>query len=210
MNSYPTNVCVHGNGFIQISLGGLRETRIHIWDDELMELTQKVNTQWHDHRFGFSSTVLRGALRQQEIDFFPVFSAERDSWSRWQATGERQANGNRPLVKQPRHYRRSIRNQFVVAQGSSYSMPSREIHRSIPLVSPTVTLFTKTQVLPEDDWMASVYCPRGHQPDQEYDRFQIPFDKLLRHHIWPALRGTPLESVTKEDIFRYAPVEKAA
>jgi hypothetical protein len=191
-NGYPENVRVHGNGFIQIDLGGSPETRIHIWTEGLKRLTQNVNTQWHNHRFGFVSAVLRGCLRQEEMKFHVQDGGD---WRKWQVVGARTGTGNRRLAVQPDSYIMDLETVLMVTAGEVYSMRPRLYHRSVPWSKTVVTLFTKTQVIPDDKYQASVFCKAGLEPDQKYDRRQIPFYDLLHEHIIPALKGTPLEKM---------------
>lgn len=201
---YPDNVCVHGNGFVQVSLGGdPHETRVHVWHPELPDC-QHVNTQTHNHRFGFTSTVLRGTVHQEELaveslDCVPRLGAQtRDDgkgWTLWTAGEDRLPTGNRPLVQQPGRYGVDCRHDFYIFEGQSYSMAPGEFHRTIPALDGlVVTLLTKTRVWPTDDFQASVMCREGSQPDQEYDRFQVPWSDLARI-ITDALKGTPFDGV---------------
>lgn len=195
MNGYPDNVCVHGNGFVQISLGGNpHETRIHVWHKDLPDC-QHVNTATHDHRFGFNSTVLRGVVEQEELAVVRgPFAGKAGRWTKWTAGKERLATGNRPLVKQDGLHHVEIAKHFARGAGHSYSMPERMFHRTTPLTDIAVTLMTKTAVLPTDRFQASVLCHSDREPDQEFDRFQIPFDELEPILI-DALVGTPFEGL---------------
>lgn len=200
--SYPENVYVHGNGFVQIKLmddgAGLnreREARIHIWHPSLMKLTQNVNTRIHNHRFGFISTVLRGSLDNYEVIWWVKASPlADDTYEWWIARDDRLATGNRPLVQ----YRDGwfgvrLMAPTTVEQGESYVVEPKIWHYTEPLTEYVVTLMTKTHVIPESEFKASVFCRVGRQPDQTFDRRQIPWgnlEKLIR----AALEGTPFET----------------
>ena len=193
-NQYPENVCVHGNGFVQISLGGTPETRIHIWAPRLAEITQNVNTQWHNHRFGFVSTVLRGRMKNQLMEFNMVgrhpSPFNGPTYHRWEAKGDRLPSGNRPLVRKPWNYRMEPSAEHVVEAGQSYHMSPIAYHRTVPMTPYVTTLMTKCQVIPIEEFTASVMCKHGQEPDQDFDRFQIPWDEL-RQMISDGLDGTP-------------------
>ncbi len=194
MNGYPDNVCVHGNGFVQVSLGGdPHETRVHVWHPGLPDC-QHVNTQTHNHRFGFTSIVLRGAVRQEVLLVRPN-NDDADAWTMWTAGEHRLPTGNRPLVQLSGRYSVGCSVDLYVHEGSSYSMAPSDFHRTTPVGDGVaVTLMTKTRVWPTDEFQASVMCREGSKPDQDYDRFQLPFDRLDAI-IKDALIGTPFEGV---------------
>ena len=193
MTDYPDNVCVHGNGFVQVSLGGdPHETRLHVWHPRLTTLCQRVNTQTHNHRFGFHSAVLRGAVRQEELSVYPN---DDGGWSMWTAGPDRLPTGNRPLLRQPGRFGVRLGTSFVVHAGRSYDMPPRMFHRTTPMTSVAVTLMTKTEVLPADEFQASVLCGADLEPDQAYDRSQIPWPELERM-LTSCLESTPFEGLT--------------
>lgn len=202
-HGYPSNVNVHGNGFIQIDLGGSPETRIHIWDQKLKYMCQKVNTDHHNHRFGFVSLILHGQIEQHELMFSRVadedFLSDAPRWTRWEADGNRTATGNRMLVERPGDFVLMNRTALPQIEGNFYIMPPVDYHHTELLSERAVTLLTKTVVLPEDEFQASIMCLKGSQPDQSYNRYQIPWDQLLSEHIQPALAKTPF---AKAEIFR--------
>ena len=201
-NGYPENVYVHGNGFVQIDLGGRPETRVHIWTRGLWQLCQNVNTQIHDHRFGFVSAVLKGALVNQLIEPFPDLNGH---YRKWQAEGERTETGNRRLAPIGNlHTLRPLAPDHVVGAGNIYSMPPAMFHRSLPLTPHVVTLMTKTLVIPEDQFQASIMCEAAKEPDQAWDRRSMPWTQLMHEHILPALAGTPFDVQDPAvDIFRW-------
>jgi hypothetical protein len=191
MTEYPSNVCVHGNGFVQVSLGGdPHETRIHVWHPSLPSRTQKVNTSTHNHRFGFTSTVLRGTVMQQELRIY--FDAKHGTWTKWTAGEDRLPTGNRELVKQYGAFRVEELEPFQISAGGSYSMGPVFFHRTVPVTPVAVTLMTKTKVIPANIFQASVLCHWHSEPDQEYSRFQMPWPGL-EAILMECLRGTPFD-----------------
>lgn len=201
-NGYPDNVYVHGNGFVQIDLGGQPEHRIHIWTRGLFQQAQNVNTQIHDHRFGFVSSVVKGALVNQSIEPFPDANGR---YRKWQAEGERAETGQRRLVPVGGlHSIMPLGPDHVVAAGNIYAMPPKMFHRSIPLTPFVVTLMSKSAVIPTEEFQASVMCEAAKEPDQTWDRRSIPWMQLLSEHITPALAGTPYDIQDPAvDIFRF-------
>lgn len=195
MSEYPANVCVHGNGFVQISLGGMPETRIHIWHKDLPDC-QHVNTQVHDHRFGFVSTVLRGVQVNNLIETFFCFLPENvdQEWEKWTAAPGRLITGNRPLVKQPGTFGLQSVGESEYHPGEAYNMVPRVYHVTKPGAPITVTLMTKTHIIPEEEFQASVLCRKGQEPDQEFDRFQVPWLEL-RDIMTDALDETPFKGL---------------
>lgn len=197
---YPDNVYVHGNGFIQVSLGGAPETRLHIWPRSLVGQCQKTNTQWHNHRFGFMSTVVSGILANTWALFEEVPASDpTGDWDRWEATGERGPLGNRPLMRQPGFFSKRLDCTDTINVSSSYVMWPVKYHRSEPVTEFAVTLMTKTEEYPADVFQASIMCAGGTEPDNTWDRRAIPFDRLNQQYIVPALAGTPFAHA---DIFR--------
>lgn len=196
---YPSNVCVHGNGFAQIALakgfrGSERETRIHVWHPALKELTQKVNTQIHNHRFGFVSTVMRGVAKHIEI--LPRFAQDcdiGDVYHQWRATGDRLPTGNRALERVSNQLWTLRRmSPVMIRPFGSYAMRPGDFHTTVSETPILVTLMTKTVVHPTEHLQASVFCRKGTEPDQDFDRFQIPWEDL-RSMLRLALDGTPFE-----------------
>lgn len=200
MNSYPKNVSVHGNGFIQISLGGRLESRIHIFDYRLYEMTKEVNTRIHNHRFAFTSTCLKGTFLNH-VYSFEERDKERGSWREWRAqAGPRNKTGNRQLVLQLGAFVRKTQLSHKITRGQQYFTPTHLFHESEPTSDVVVTLITKTEVLPENSFQASVMCKLGTEP-QDWDRFSIPWEELLHEYILPALEGTPFEDSKLSAIF---------
>lgn len=199
MNGYPSNVCVHGNGFVQVSLGGQPETRIHIWHRDLPDC-QHVNTATHNHRFGFFSSVLKGSVVQEELSVLRQYSVPTTftdrvtPWELWTAGPQRLPTGNRPLVKQEGLYTVGVFNTKYVSRSLSYSMEARNFHRTTPQTDVAVTLMTKTAVLKSSEFQASVLCKQGLEPDQEFDRFQLRWPELSAI-ITDALQCTPFQDV---------------
>jgi len=167
---YPKNVCVHGNGFVQIVLSGdPHETRLHIWHPALTARTQTVNTKTHNHRFGFHSAVLRGSVLQTRLDVQP----SNGPWTKWVAGPDRLPTGNRALVKQPGKFTVTIPLIYPVSVLCTYKMSPGDFHRTTPITDIAVTLMTKTKIIPATVFQASVLCRDGLEPDQEYDRSSI-------------------------------------
>ena len=195
-NPYPPNVIVHGNGFVQIKIAEgpyERETRLHIWHPELTELTQNVNTQIHDHRFGFVSTVLKGIQENIGIqDDLGLANVESNRYRRWFAKGDRLSTGNRPLVCSPCSYTVLKIVSHYYTPGQSYIMKPKIFHLTNPITEVVVTLMNKTVVLPDHE--ASVFCKVGQEPDQDFDRRQIPWEHL-ETLIKGCLEDTPFENV---------------
>jgi len=193
--NYPSNVVVHGNGFVQIVLADgpyERETRLHIWHPELTELTQNVNTQIHDHRFGFVATVLKGEQHNTQVSWRKgVARIEPHNYRRWFASGERLDTGNRPLVCDEFPYEVMNKRIYFIGAEESYTMYPRNFHVTKPGTDVVVTLMNKTIVL--TDYKASVFCKWGQEPDQEFDRRQIPWDHL-ETLIKGCLKETPFEN----------------
>ena len=156
---------VHGNGFIQLDLTD--RVRAHFWG--LKEIPrQTVSTQIHDHKFGFTSHVLKGALRQFEYRIVP----EPDGFSsRYQphiARMRHQADTALEPFCKPINL--TPANSFDIFAGQHYAMTTDAIHETVPLM-PTVSVIRKdAPTLAQGGHAPLVYVPVGLIPDGDFDR----------------------------------------
>lgn len=122
----------HPNGFVKLPLGVVTHSEqrlfLHVW------LTGVEDTQAHDHRWDFSSTVLGGALYNTVLEVAPADDA--------QTAGAGQGSTHRVVRYQPqrggfrfdaRHERQvhvAVRHTRVVVAGEHYGMSALTFHRA--------------------------------------------------------------------------------
>lgn len=170
---YPHDICVHGNGFIQVPWQGRPGVRVHIWHPELAAQRQTVSTTIHDHRWNFRSLVLYGHLVNRR---YVVSPSEHGAYDVYRADGPRLPNGNRYLArvgsvsvtqKGPDYYR----------AGSTYSMRAGEFHETLPSRPGDllVTAMTKVAIVRRT---CRVLCRRDEEPDQDFSRYQVPWSEV--------------------------------
>jgi hypothetical protein len=165
-----TGIRVHGNGFLQIDVG--EGERIHVFGHPGIP-RQKVSTPIHNHRFGFTSTVLKGCLVNLTWAFCPdrtyrathqgyVARVRHDEDTQLEPIGDGGAL--------------SLLRTEVILPGRRYSMLPRQFHQSLA-DEPTVTHMHKTEVA---DIEPTVLCRRGMSPDNNFDRYDLDEPALWR------------------------------
>lgn len=159
---------VHGNGFIQLDLSD--GTRLHVWDYAIPR--QKVDTQKHDHAFGFESKVICGTLinvaydiHESKTGFYMIHTPQRQEGTedtKLMPTGERVNVG--------------YWHEHLIPTGKSYSCEPQTFHETYHR-GLTATIIKKTQRL---DIEPRILVPFGKEPDNEFDRDSFDPDTL-----WP-------------------------
>ncbi len=169
-------VSLHGLGFLQVKLGGGQ--RLHVWHPDLPRRQCFEHSQVHDHRFGFSSTVLKG---MQINDVFAVFDGLRNAMPgpthiAYLHEGARLSTGNRPWIPRERLWVGHVSRELV-DEGMTYHMLPRVFHSTTPGGNGKVaTLMTKT--LEEPIGGARSLCEIGVTPDVDFDRSQMSQDDM--------------------------------
>lgn len=156
----------HGNGFIQLDVDVAGVRRFHFWGDPRIP-RQRVYHGVHDHRFGFTSTVLAGRMLNVEYKLeytdagrYGVFEVKREADSE-----------NTKLVKQLRntkgdHVKLWNPRVEVIEAGESYTMFPRDFHESLT-PEPTITFLEKTSTTKNNP---RVLVPARCGPDNEFHR----------------------------------------
>ncbi len=166
-------ITLHGLGFIQVQMPG--NQRIHVWHPDLPRRSSYPHCAIHDHRFGFTSRVMVGFLRN--IVYDTISPADRthpealkcNYYNTFLHEGERTAAGNRPWQQDDRIPLIEIEN-YIVGPGQEYEMPAYVYHQTIPQGDGIVaTLMLKMW---EGDKGAHSTCDPFHSPDIDFDRFQ--------------------------------------
>ena len=165
---------VHGNGFVQLDLSA--SVRLHVWGDSRIP-RQKTDTPIHNHTFGFTSYVLKGAIEQR------VYRVSEDGFYE---------KVYQPHLATVRHGEDTVlapvgekvglgldcQATRIVRAGESYAMQAGEIHESRPL-EPSVTIIVKDgPSLSQCGLPPLVYVRDGIEPDNAFDRYATPQELL--------------------------------
>lgn len=154
---------VHGNGFIQVPLAG--GGRMHVWHPECPR--QKVSTDIHDHRFSFTSTVIRGVLINTLFRTDPHASGR--PWKVYAPGDGSTGQDHDSLFDTGCRLSCTWYSGKVISAGDTYKMEHRAFHQSVPKSERAVTVMFKTQVLPELG-PSRVLVPEGQEPDNDFSR----------------------------------------
>lgn len=163
-----TGIRMHGNGFIQLNLPG--NARMHIWPEHHVG-QQKVYTGWHNHRFSFISRVICGQLLHKQFDVVPD---PVGNYQKYQAVIRNEEDTE--LVPYGGSFY-SLENvqQFEMAAGSRYTFHKAKFHES---QGHGLTATIMQKIDSDDSIVPIVLCRKGQKPDNDFDRYQIPVDKL--------------------------------
>ncbi|MEL6876156.1 MAG: hypothetical protein AAGM33_11840, partial [Pseudomonadota bacterium] len=115
-------ISLHGLGFIQIKLPENR--RMHVWHPDLPRRDCFQFSAIHNHRFSFTSTVLKGQHRNQRVDLEIDDQGSHDIISH---NGPRASSGGRisRVVGRTNIVPRPCENYSA---GQSYETPAFEYH----------------------------------------------------------------------------------
>ena len=169
----------HGVGMYQAYLHeGDEEVRIHIWAPSLVLPGFDVtNGIMHDHRFGFKSYVLHGAIYNER------WEGEKDPDGEWvhyacvnaREAKERGGTFHETLGRADHCSWKYERSGRWHSAGSSYCFPPREFHYS-KVDELTVTLVVKTTVV---DGFARILAKRGVELIHAFDHSRIVDRQLI-------------------------------
>lgn len=164
-------ISLHGLGFIQLRLGG--NQRMHVWHPDLPRRVCYEHSAIHNHRFSFTSQVLKGTQVNQRCDI-EVMKPGTGSHALISHNGPRSDKGGRlsyPVADVNVHFRKVERYEA----GQVYFMPALEYHHT-PCEGVVVTVITKQAEL---EIHANSLCAQGVEFDYEFDRFQLSPDALF-------------------------------
>jgi len=164
-------ISLHGLGFIQLRLAG--DQRLHVWHPDLPRRNCYEHSAIHNHRFAFTSRVLRGVQLNQRCDL-EVVKPGTGSHVLISHNGPRSEKGGResyPVADVEVH----VREIEQYRPGEEYAMPALEYHRT-PCAGIVVTLMRKREQLAIH---ANSVCKRGVDFHYDFDRFQLSPDDLF-------------------------------
>lgn len=162
-------ISLHGLGFIQLKLGA--EQRLHVWHPALPRRDCYQHSAIHNHRFSFTSRVLKGEQINVRADIEIVKEGTHQLISH---NGPRSEKGGRlsfPVADCNVHLRAEER----IAAGNEYFMPAFEYHQT-PVDDIVVTLMKKHE---SGTIHANSVCAKGVDFHYDFDRFQLSPDELF-------------------------------
>jgi hypothetical protein len=156
-------ISLHGLGFIQLVLPG--QQRLHVWHPDLPRRNCYEHSAIHNHRFSFTSRILKGVQKNVRVDLELAKDGTHDIISH---NGPRSAKGGRES------YPVAVCNVHEGAveeyePGDEYRMPVHQYHHT-PNTGVVVTLMRKTA---ESEIHANSLIRRGVDFHYDFDRFQL-------------------------------------
>lgn len=171
-------ISLHGLGFIQLVLPG--DQRMHVWHPDLPRRQCYEHSAIHNHRFSFTSRVLRGKQRNVRVD---LELAKNGTHTVISHNGPRSEKGGRLSypVAECNVFERAAE---VYEPGQEYSMPELEYHHT-PVDGVVVTLIRKHT---SGRIHANSVIRNGIEFHYDFDRFQLSPEELYGYVI-DALKG---------------------
>ena len=170
-------ISLHGLGFIQIVLGG--NQRMHVWHPELPRRNCYEHSAIHNHRFGFTSRVLKGVQVNQRCTL-EIVKPGTGTHQLISHNGPRSEKGGRlsyPVADVNVIEDCAIRHE--AGDGGRYTMQPYEYHHT-PCEGIVVTIIQKHS---EGEIHASSVCRRGVNFHYDFDRFQLSPAQLFEYVI---------------------------
>lgn len=171
-------ISLHGLGFIQVVLKG--NQRLHVWHPDLPRRDCYEHSAIHNHRFGFSSRVLKGVQKNVRVD---IELARDGTHTVISHNGPRGAQGSResyPVAECNVHEH----GVEAYGPGEEYHMPVHQYHHT-PNSGIVVTLMHKQE---ESEIHANSVIRRGVAFHFGFDRFQLSPERLYGYVV-EALRS---------------------
>lgn len=166
-------ISLHGLGFIQVVLGG--NQRLHVWHPDLPRRNCYADSAVHNHRFSFTSRVLKGTQVNVRASL-EIVRPETGSHVLISHNGPRSPKGGResyPVADVNISYSEPER----YGPGNEYYMAAYEYHET-PCRGIVVTLMRKHD---EGVIHANSVCRRGVDFHYDFDRFQLSPEKLFSY-----------------------------
>lgn len=164
-------ISLHGLGFIQVKLPANR--RLHVWHPDLPRRKCYHYSSVHNHRFSFRSTVLIGTQVNRRWGVEIAHPDENANDRLISHNGPRSDKGGR-LSREVAHCHLHLLGTERWRPGESYLMEQLAYHDT-PNDGIVVTLMEK---LTEGGIHACTVIHRDATFDQDFDRFQLPPDRL--------------------------------
>lgn len=177
-------ISLHGLGFIQVILQG--NQRLHVWHPELPRRDCYEHSAIHNHRFSFTSRVLKGVQINQRCDL-EIVKPETGTHLLISHNGPRSEKGGRLSypVAEVNIFKREME---CYVPGTEYYMPAMEYHHT-PNNGIVVTILRKHEEL---TLHANSVCKRDVAFHYDFDRFQLSPSELFAYVI-DALGSTDID-----------------
>lgn len=169
---------VHGNGFLQLDLSD--SARLHIWGHAAIP-RQTTPTPIHDHRFAFSSLILKGSMTNCLYEAIYRPRGVEDNAikpTHLEHTAMVRDRQDTILVSTDRYFALDAKQATTYLPGDSYSMKVGEVHESITS-QPTITIILKHgPSLTQGGSSPSVFVPLDTEPDNTFHRYSMDHELL--------------------------------
>lgn len=166
-------ISLHGLGFIQLVLPN--DQRMHVWHPGLPRRNCFEHSAVHNHRFAFTSRVLKGNQRNVRASIEVVREGTHELISH---NGPRSDKGGRisyPVAECNVYYS----DLEVIPAGEEYHMRALEYHHT-PVDGIVITLMRKHESC---QIHANSVCRKGVEFHYDFDRFQLTPDQLFAYVI---------------------------
>lgn len=168
-------ISLHGLGFIQLVLDG--NQRMHVWHPDLPRRKCYEHSAIHNHRFSFTSVVLKGIQQNVRCDL-EIVRPGTGTHDLISHNGPRSVTGGR--ISYPVADVNVVRNGLEkIGPGEQYYMEKYAYHYT-PCDGIVVTLMKKHE---EGDIHANSVCKKDVTFDYAFDRFQLSPDKLFGYVV---------------------------
>lgn len=158
---------VHGNGFIQLDIGGDR--RLHIWGHRDLP-RQRVDTGIHDHTFDFMSSCIVGRVVNVPYTINEAGPHTHKVYEPKPRDGEDTSLHNTEWLVRP-----TPREISLIPEDSEYLFRAFHFHETFS-DRPSATVMFKIRKYQGS--RARVLVPVGHEPDNDFNRNNFP-DAML-------------------------------
>lgn len=155
--------------------------RVHIWHPCLVKAGfDHTNGAAHDHRFGFSSTVLHGSLYNERITLTPHAVGDWHTYRVEHARAAKERTGSFDGACTMTNERFSaVRNGEWIHAGAHYEMAPREFHYS-KAADLCVTVVSKTAHI---DGSALILCRYDRELIHAFDGTErVPLELMQQAH----------------------------
>lgn len=166
-------ISLHGLGFIQLVLP--ENQRLHVWHPDLPRRVCFEHSAIHNHRFSFSSRVLKGVQKNVRVDLELVRDGSHTIISH---NGPRSSKGGRESypVAECNVHEHAVES---FAPGDEYVMPVHQYHYT-PNSGIVVTVMRK---LSESDIHANSVIRKGVDFHYDFDRLQLSPERLYAYVV---------------------------
>ena len=166
-------ISLHGLGFIQVVLPG--DQRMHVWHPELPRRACYEHSAVHNHRFSFTSRVIKGTQRNVRAEVEIVRNGSHMLISH---NGPRSPKGGResyPVAECNVHFG----SVETYGPGEEYHMPILAYHHT-PVEGIVITLMRKHE---SGAIHANSVITKGVDFHYDFDRFQLSPDELFAYVV---------------------------